>query len=260
MNKQRFDIIGCALLGMRSVFAERRYLLAAALMPVGVTALIELLKIYGIQDPSILSETLTMLPTGAAAAWFMFLQTRLLVFGERAEAVPPENILPRRRAFETSALLWLLLQMALLGMVAFMMYWARATQSGDVGSLVNVAGYLLLGASFWALRLGVVHILGAIGYSIREYIFQVNGIMVSVRLLGLMMCISFPLALLASPLSAALFGALQDIASVSPLQMAGLVSLNIILKYLLFALLNAAAVFALRQMLGQNGAQRGIPA
>lgn len=260
MNNQRFDIIGCAILGMRSVFAERRYLLAAALLPVGITVLIELLKIYGIQNPSILSEVLTLLPAGVASAWFLFLQTRLLVFGERADAVPPENILPRRRAFEASALLWILMQMAFLGLFAFMIYWARAAQSTEAGGFINVAGYLLLGASFWALRFGVVHILGAIGYSIRDYIFQVNGAMVSVRLLGLLLCISFPLALLASPLSAALFSALQDISSVPPLQMAGLVTLNIVLKFLLFALLNAAAVFALRQMLGQNGTQRGFPA
>lgn len=259
MNTQRFDILGCALAGYRSVFAERRYLMSAALMPVGLTVFIEILKIYGIQKPSILSEMLTMLPVGIAAAWFMFLQTRLLVFGERPENVPPEHMMPRRRAFEASALLWLLLQMAGLGMLAFMMYWSREMQSGSPAPYVNVLGYLMIGASFWGLRLLVVHILGAISYSLRDYIFRVNGVMVSVRMFALLMIVLLPVAIAAGPVEEALITAMKA-ESAPPLQIAGLTVLRVILNFMLLAFFNAAAVFALRQMLGQGKPQRGVTA
>jgi hypothetical protein len=259
MNTPRFDILGCALAGYRSVFAERRYLMSAAMVPVGLTAFVEILKIYGIQKPGILSEMLTMLPVGIAAAWFMFLQTRLMVFGERTGGIAPESIMPRRRAFEVSALLWLLLQMAGLGLLAFLMYWSREMQSGSPATFVNVSGYLLIGASFWGLRLLVVHILGAIGYSIRDYVFKVNGVMVSVRMFALLMVVLLPVALFAGPVEEALIGALKA-ESTPPLQIAGLTVLRVVLNYMLLAFFNAAAVFALRQMLGQGKPQRGITA
>jgi hypothetical protein len=259
MNTQRFDILGCALAGYRSVFAERRYLMSAALMPVGLTAFIEILKIYGIQKSSIMSEMLTLLPVGIAAAWFMFLQTRLMVFGERAENIPPENVMPRRRAFEASALLWLLLQMAGLGMLAYMMYWSAEMQSGSPAPYVNILGYLMIGASFWGLRLLVVHILGAIGYSIRDYIFRVNGVMVSVRMFALLMIVLLPIAIAAGPVEETLITAIKS-GRAPPLQIAGLTVLRVILNFMLLAFFNAAAVFALRQMLGQSKPSRGMTA
>ncbi|MFN7114549.1 MAG: hypothetical protein ACK4PK_09375 [Alphaproteobacteria bacterium] len=259
MNTQRFDILGCALAGYRSVFAERRYLMSAALMPVGLTAFIEILKIYGIQKPSITSEMLTMLPVGVAAAWFMFLQTRLMVFNERGENIAPENMLSRRSAFEASALLWLLLQMAGLGLLAFMMYWKNEMQSESPATFVNLSFYLVIGASFWGLRLLVVHILGAIGYSIRDYIFKVNGIMVSVRMFALLMIVLLPVAIAAGPVEEALVTAMKA-GNTPPLQIAGLTVLRVVLNFMLLAFFNASAVFALRQMLGQGKPQRGVTA
>lgn len=255
MNSQRFDIIGAAAFGFQSVFAERRYLSAIAVVPVCIVTAIELAKIFGLDKQSLITELVSILPISMAGAWFMFLQTRLLVFGERTPetyTTPPDE---RRRAFEACALLWTLTQIAALALVGYMLFWQQQMTSESAGPAVNVIGYLLIGASFWALRFSVAHILGAIGYSIREYIFRVNGAMVSLRLLGLMLIVMFPVALLAMPVEEALIAAVK--AKEPPaITVAGLSFLRVIFNFILLAVFNAAGVYALRQMLGKGGKPR----
>lgn len=260
MNSQRFDIIGAAAFGFQSVFAERRYLAAIAVVPVCIVTAIELVKILGLDKQSLITELVSLIPISMAGAWFMFLQTRLLVFGERTPdtyTVPDEE---RRRAFEACALLWTLMQISALGLVGYMLFWQQQIATETASPAVNVIGYLLIGASFWALRFSIVHILGAIGYSIRDYIFRVNGAMVSLRLLGLMLIVMFPIALLAMPVEEALIAAVK---SKEPpvINIAGLSLLRVIFNFMLLAIFNAAGVYALRQMLGKGGKPRvGISA
>ena len=246
MNNNRFDILGCAVHGIRSVFAEWRYLSSVALMPVALTALIEIVKLYGVEKQSIVTELITLLPAGAMAAWFMFLQTRLLVFGERKGKPSVHSGEERRRAFEASMLLWLLVNMAGLAFIAFLLYWAKTQQAGS-NPAVTAVGYLLIGAVFWGLRFSIVHILGAVGYSIRDYIYRVNGAMVSLRLLAMMLIVLLPVSLVASPVEAALFEAIKEEAA--PLHVSGLLLMVVVLKFVFLSFFNAAGVFALREML-----------
>ena len=246
MNNQRFDILLCAIQGIRSVFAEWRYLSSAALMPVALTALIEVVKLYGVEKQSIITELLTLLPAGAAAAWFMFLQTRLLVFGERSGKPSVHSGEERRRAFEASMLLWLLVNMAGLAFIAFLLYWSKSSQT-DGSAIITAVGYLLLGAVFWGLRFSVVHILGAIGYPLRDYMYRVNGAMVSLRIFAMMLIVLLPVSLVAGPVEQALFGAIKEEAPM--LQVSGLLLMVVTLKFVFLSFFNAAGVFALRQML-----------
>ena len=260
MNSQRFDIIGAAAFGFQSVFAERRYLSAIAVVPVCIVTAIELAKIFGLDKQSLITELVSMIPISMAGAWFMFLQTRLLVFGERTPetyTAPPHE---RRRAYEASALLWTLMQISALALVGYLLFWQQQISAETASAPINVIGYLLIGASFWALRFSVAHILGAIGYSIRDYIFRVNGAMVSLRLLGLMLIVMFPIALFAMPVEEALIAAVKT-KSPSPVSIAGLSLLRVIFNFILLAVFNAAGVYALRQMLGKGGKPRmGISA
>ena len=258
MNTPRFDIIGCALLGIRSAFAERRYLLGIGLVPVALTAMIEMLKIYGLPQESVMTALLTMLPVSVMTAWFMFLQTRLLVFGERAGQPAAASGEERRRAFEISVLMWLLVQMGGFGLMLFFLHWNKAVEAGEAAGWMAAVGCLLIGMAFWAMRFVVAHILGAIGYSIRAYIFRVNGAMVSLRLIALLMILFLPVSLVAGPVEQGLYTALQTEAQ--PLIVAGLVITRVFLQFVLLAFFNAAAVFALREMLGKDGPRRGVMA
>ena len=246
MNNQRFDILGCALQGIRSVFAEWRYLSSIALVPVGLTALITLFKAYGIENKTLTTNVLATLPTSALAAWFMFLQTRLLVFGERGGQNSAVSGDERRRAFEASMILWLLTSLASLGFTTFVAYWGEQMQQGGSTGLTAV-GYLMLGAAFWALRFSLVHILGAIGYSIRSYIYRVNGVMVSLRIFAMMMIVFFPVSFVSGPVAQALLDAAQREAPM--MQIFGLQLILCALTFIFLAFFNAAGVFALREML-----------
>lgn len=257
MNTPRFDIFKCTIMGYRSVFAERQYLMSAALVPMALTTGIEMVKFYAVDKHTVLTALLTMLPVALAAAWFMFLQTRLLVFGERADNVAPENAASRKQAFEISAILWMLIQMAGLAMLAFSLYLAREGRADTVNPMLSIAGYLMLGCALWGVRLAIAHILGAIGYSIRQYIFKVNGAMVSLRMIGLMLAVALPILLFSAPIEAMFFAALQA-EDVTVLQVAGATVLRVVMNFLLLAFFNAAAVFALRDMLGKNGTWQGI--
>lgn len=254
MNRPRFDIIGAAAFGFQSVFTERRYLSGIALVPICIVTAIELGKIFALDKQSLITELVSLIPVSMAGAWFMFLQTRLLVFGERTPQTytnPPEE---RRRAFEASALLWTLTQVGALGLVGYMLFWQQHVSTETATAPMNIIGYLLIGASFWALRFSIAHILVATGYSIRDYIFRVNGAMISLRLLALMMIVMFPVALIASPIEGALIAAAKS-ETPAPLSIAGLSLLRVILNFILLAVFNAAAVFALRQMLGKGKGQ-----
>ena len=255
MNSQRFDIIGAAAFGFQSVFAERRYLSAIAVVPVCIVSAIEMAKIFGLDKQSLLTELVSLIPISMAGAWFMFLQTRLLVFGERALDKQAATTNDRRRAFEACALLWTLTQVAALGLVGYMLFWQQQITAETATAPVNIIGYLLIGASFWAIRFSIAHILGATGYSIRDYIFRVNGAMVSLRLIGLMLIVMFPVALLAMPVEEALIAAVKA-ENPPALSIAGLSFLRVIFNFILLAVFNAAGVYALRQMLGKGGKPR----
>lgn len=251
MNRPRFDIIGAAAFGFQSVFTERRYLSGIALVPICIVTAIELGKIFALDKQSLITELVSLIPVSMAGAWFMFLQTRLLVFGERT---PETYIAPheeRRRAFEACAILWTLTQVGALGLVGYMLFWQQQISAEAASAPLNVIGYLLIGASFWALRFSIAHILGATGYSIRDYIFRVNGAMVSLRLLALMMVVMFPIALMAMPVEEALIATAKS-EDPAPLNIIGLSLLRVIFNFILLAVFNAAAVFALRQMLGKG--------
>lgn len=257
MNSTRFDILDAATFGFRSAFAERRYLSLVALVPICITSAVELLKVFGLDNNGFMTELVCLIPISLAAAWFMFVQTRLLVFGER----PPEHLIgtaaERRRQFEASALLWLLMQMFALGFLAFMLHWNQQIKADTLSAPVNIIGYLLIGATFWAARFFVAHILAATGYPLRDYIFRVNGVMVSLRLIALLFIVMLPVALVASPIEQSLAQALRA-QDAHPLNIAGLIIVRTILNFVLLAVFNAACVQALRQMLGPQKPRKGL--
>lgn len=257
MNSQRFDIIGAAAFGFQSVFAARKFLTAIAVVPVCIVTGIELLKIFALERQSLMTELISLIPISVAGAWFMFLQTRMMVFGETTPDTYKTPAEERRRAFEACALLWVLMQMIMLALLAYGLFWQQHMASGSVPAPVNILGYLLIGATFWGLRFSVVHILGATGYPIRQFIFRVNGAMVSLRMLALMCVVMFPIALVLSPVDQALYAAVKA-DEISPLGIAGLSLLRVIFNFIVMAVFNAAGIYALRQMLGNSTPHKGI--
>lgn len=258
MNNSRFDIIAAVIHGVRFTVAERRYLIAAMVLPYVLTLLTNVASFFLIekQAGNILSAALITLPASAASAWFMFVQARLILFGERLGSLPsaPEFTLQRHNDLNACVLTWVLFKMAVIGISAYLLWW-KDQGSPDTFDHYSMIGMLMIGATFWGLRLSVAHILVATGYSVKQYIFRVNGAMVSLRLLGMGILISIPFEIFSEPLARILT---QGKPPPGQMETIFLLAALSAVSCVLMALLNAAAVFALKEMLGQQRDKRGV--
>lgn len=257
MNKNSFDIIQAAVDGARFVIAERRYMFACAVFPFVITLLSNILLFFMLsgENSSRLAVVLVTLGAASVDGWFMFLQSRLIILGERLEQ-PPQTAdarIRRHNDMRGAVLTWMIFK---LWTVALGLYASRMLQSdpSEGLGLITFIGLLLLGAMIWSLRLAVAHILVAVGYSVRQYIFRVNGLMGSLRLLGLGIVVSLPFKVLGLPMEESLLLPPAPDTTEAVFLIIGISFLSV----LLMVFLNAAAVFAMKDMLGREDKRKGI--
>jgi len=257
MNNSRFDIIAAVIHGVRFTVAERRYLIPALVLPYALTLLTNVASFFLIekQAGNLLAALMITLPASAAAAWFMFVQARLIIFGERLGNLrqEPHFLIQRHNDMTASVLTWILFKMAVIAVSTYLLWW-KDQGSPDTFDHYSMIGMLIIGATFWGLRLSVAHILVAAGYSVKQYIFRVNGAMISLRLLGMGILISIPFEIFSEPLTAILTQGKPPPGQVETVFLLAILSA---VSCILMALLNAAAVFALKEMLGQQRDKRG---
>jgi len=256
MNHNSFDIISAATSAVRFVVAERRYMFAAAVFPFIATLIANLMSYFMLKgQDSALFAVMLLLGEAAMDGWFMFLQTRLIVFGERLEQPPAEAAAARLRHNDMRAavLTWMLFKLWLAAVVMYLA-WTLQNRQADAFGIFTIIGLFLVGAWLWSIRLGVAHILVGVGYSVRQYLFRVNGLMGSLRLIGLALVISFPFQLAGMPLEEKL---ILNRDMETPEAVMILVAVTLISTAML-VFLNAAAVFALKDMLRRPDKRRGI--
>lgn len=244
----------------RFVWRERKYLLRHSLLPVGITMLTDALLFLNADPARTLFEVaLWNLPSIALAGWFAFIETRLLMLGERTEALPaaPEYLGARRDSMQLSVLLFLLIYMGLIAMIGGQAQLMNAANEGQgipttSDLALSGAGMVVFGIMIWATRYAVAHILAAVDFPVKQYIFRVSGLGISFRLLALSFLCVVPVLFI--------FGILANIISptpdADPVTMLTLqtVLLNVVMYYIVISLLNAAAVFALKDILGRRDA------
>lgn len=200
-------------------------------------------------DASSIESFLWSLPASALFAWFMFLEARLILLGERVDRMKKDDVLSfnRQRALRLCIIIFLLFQMAVTAAGAFF-EWSVVSGSFQRNTFVSVLCMLLIGALFWGLRFGVAHILASINYSIRRFIFVVNGIEFSLRLIGMGILCIFPLIFISDIIASLLLGGRQP-QEISKADTYLLIALAAPLSLLAAAVLNAAAAYALKQIL-----------
>jgi hypothetical protein len=252
----RFDILSAVIHALRFLRAEWRYTLATLMIPLGADMLLNLALVSLRPGAGLIEGCLWTLPAAAFSGWFMFLQARLIVFGERVDRLPaPVAANPQRlNALRATVITWMLVNMVLALFAAYVKWWMTLTlqiQEGGAAAeavtgtyeTVSLAGFILLGVALWALRFGVVHILLAVGYSVRAFVFRVNGVMVSLRFLALLFVVTIPFSFALS----ALLSTFGDTADTAP----AAVVLQSVFSAAVMAVLNAAGVYALREMLAR---------
>lgn len=257
MNKNRFHILKSVLAAYNYIGREWRYLFGIGLVPASVSFLTIMLSQALHPKAGLIEEFLWSLPATALFGWLMFQQTRLMLFGERLDNLKTDVpfVLNRQRLMRASIIVWILFKMAIMGAGIFL-YWAASTATPGETSVQSVIGMLLIGFAFWGVRFGVAHILAAADYSIRAFIFRVNGIMISLRLIALAFLATAPLMLILRALISLVVpgGEVTATTQLSGLTFALLALLGTLMALASTLVLNAAAIFALKEMLGQDKA------
>ena len=256
MDNSKFNIFEAVRDAYLFVGREWPYLLKAGLLPVIVQIGLSLFIQFQREDASQIEGYLWSLPATMLFAWFTFLEMRLLLLGERLDRLPQDHacLLDRQHAMKLSVITALLFNMGVSSVITILM---AAASSGQWGASLplTLGGLFLIGALFWGVRFGVVPILVAVHYPILPALQQTRGMMFSLRLIGMGMLCLFPLAIVLQILLAVFMDRSADLASqlkLTPVEQMAIIILNAPLSLPITVLLNAAAAYALKQILGRR--------
>ncbi len=257
MDKNHFSILEAVRDAYLFVGREWLYLLKAGALPVAVHIVAALFIQFERPDASLIEGYLWSLPAATLFAWFVFVEMRLLLLGERITQLPQthDDRRDRQHAMKLSVITALLFNMVTAALMALLVTAANPEQWG-INMPLTVGGLLAIGALFWGLRFGIVPILAAVQYPIRPVLRQVlsgsmENVMFSFRLLGMGLVCLFPVAIMFQVLIT-LFVHQGDTPAtqLNAMQQLIMIIATAPLSLLISALLNAAAAHALKQMLG----------
>lgn len=258
-SNSRFNIFAAVKNAYLFVGRERAYLFKTGLVPAAAQIACALFVQCQRPDASPVEAYLWSLPATLLLGWFLFLETRLLLLGERQESLPAEGAggAARRKGLEASVAAFALFNMGVVAAFTALLYIEAFVQkAGAGGTAAGFVELLLIGALFWGVRLGIVPILAAVRYPVRAALRQTWGLMFSLRLIGMSILGVLPVMFLFQILLAAVFaGAPAPSGAGFSLTVGQQTLLNVIgapMSLLASALLNAAGAYALKEILGRG--------
>jgi hypothetical protein len=263
MDNSRFSILTAVREAYVFVGREWVYLFKAGLLPMGLQLVTAFFVHFQLPDASPIEAYLWGLPATVLFSWFIFAETRLLLLGERLHALPadPAHLARRRRAMQASVASSLLFNMGIVAALSLLLTMEGSAQWKQSPALTAFS-FALLALLFWALRFGVVPLLAAVEYPLRPVLQQVRGAMFSLRLMGMaIICVlpvTFAFRLFVSSVVAGAAVDAETPLKLTEAQQAALIGASAPVSLLIAALLTAAAVSALRQILGRS--QRDLTA
>lgn len=257
MSKNQFHITPAVLNAYLFIGREWRYLAGISTLPMLVNFVTMVGVNYLRPDASIIEDFLWGIPATAFSAWFMFGVIRLLLLGEKVTRLPqsdPDALQERHRRMQGCAIAWLLFNMALLAIGAFLMNIMTDDTAKDNTFLIMICMFMI-GACFWGVRFSVAHLLIAIGYPVRRFMFSVDGVGFSFRLIGLGLMGAFPIIMILKALISLALP--MEARPLSGFEFAFIAAFSTVLSFAMSAILTSAVGFAFKEMLGTEG--RGRP-
>jgi len=200
-------------------------------------------------NSSVFETFLMTLPATIAFAWYTFTIVRFQVLGEHPKSLSsdPSYLQSRHIHMKASVAFYVLYQMFL----ALISYTGLSiiSESDQPEKLTTEQSMLILFVALslmWSLKFIVLHIIAALGISVRDYIKRVKGMWFSYTLLGIGVVATMPI-LIFSAFFASIFLPSQatDANLVSVFLIYGLGS---VMSITIATILNAAAVEALKQL------------
>lgn len=255
MDASSFSIVEAVRNGYRFTFRESGYLLKIVTLPFLVHMITSFVLQAKFPEASTLWLFIINLPANILFAWFLFLEARLLLLGERIDRLPqdPRYLGGRRQAMQASIIVLLLFNMAFTTIAATMEWLSKQDLLGK-NSLVTLLVLFVVGGMIWGLRLGLAHILAAVGYSIQRYIYRVDGVLFSFRLIGMGLLSALPVFVVFQVLLALV---VPDPKNITDPQVYLLIALGTPLSFLMAVVLNAAGAYALKDMLSRPDPREG---
>ena len=257
MSGGRFKIIESVKSAYVFAWHNATYLLTAAVAPLLVQIVSDgFLQYIGKADPlklGFIEYGLWTLPAHAVLSWFLFIEARLIFLGENIYNLPqePEAIAKRNQAMQATILVALLFHMMTIAFQGVTQWSAGITQGSldaatKPNSFAMTIGMLSIGAMFWGLRFMAAPVVVAIGLSLRQFIFRVNGVEFSLRLLGLWLATWLPVYFTYGLFGILVFGKDKQISG-SDIYLSNL--LDAPFSIIGAALATAAICFAVRQVM-----------
>lgn len=249
-DKSRFGVFLAARQGYTHVAEAWRYYLRISLAALAL----HVATIYGIDtflpESGLVTRFLWGLPAEAALSLVLFLQARLILCGEvfgteewRASASEARNDM-----METTIIVQVLVKMfyallftALVGLA----------ESGllEKSSAAKIGAALIIGCAFWGLRFTMMHVLAAVGQSMKAFFWRVHGLGVSARVFGLIFCCTLPFVFLREIM---IHGVVADVTQVTDAMRSFVLIVSGVLSYIVNLVLGAALVYALKDMMGKD--------
>jgi len=260
-NSGQFRIFTAVKNAYAFVGREWLYLLKAALLPIGVQIILSIFVQYERPQASLIEDNLWDIPSAMLLGWFLFLEMRLLLLGERQNRLPPDRTYraDRSRAMQAAVLASVLFSMTLnvsRSLIALLWVTVAEAAPNAADGLVNGCMMLsaaIIGAIVWGLRFGIVPILAAVHHPIRPVLRQTRSLLFSFRLLAMGLLATLPIIFLFQLLVGAAIPGAQDLsAKLTDQQQLAITIINAPLSVLCAALLAAGAADALKQILGTN--------
>lgn len=236
-----FRIVDAVRDGYIALYRHAGYLVRLLVLPFGLQLITALLLFHYHKDAPAIERFLWGLPASVVYAWFMFLQARLFLTGERLDRLPDDEQyrVLRLRAMQISVMVALLVNMGFTAIGAFM-EWSIVTKKFGTSMPVSGGVMLAIGAMFWGVRLALLPTVAAVGVSMKKFVFAVDGAMFSLRLIGLGALALTPVIFIFQMLAA--FFVREEAVHVA-------IVFTVIFSVIMTTVLNGCAIYAVRQVL-----------
>jgi hypothetical protein len=252
MDKSRFSIFEAIQKAYVFVGRERSSLLMYGAAAMALQTVTDLFVQFQRPESSLVEGYLWELPATFLLARFMFLETRLLLLGERPEQLPQDQayLSSRQRGLAASVISAVLFNMAMMAARVLLLALQESGQWGT-NRLVTMAGFLVIGVLIWGVRFGIAPVLLAVNYPFRPVLRKTAGPMFSLRLIALGILCVLPVSFLfQTALALAVSGSgAKTLGDLAPAVQAGIIAGNAVFSLVSAALLTAAVAYALKQIL-----------
>ena len=209
-----FDMINAVGNAYLTSWAERRYLLRMALIPLLIKYICYLISVLYAGNDSIIRLSLIMLPAYFAEGWFLAHWARTIVLNHRWPFRPSgddradlDQLAKRGRGILSGMVGFTLINLLLAGYFAFFMSYIPADLDPQTADpKIAIVGMAMMVTSFLGFRLVWIYIPLALNFPVVAYIEKLKPMMSSIYMIGLWLVCFVPTVIVMQLLGSLMIG------------------------------------------------------